>query len=401
MANNIDPEESDNVGALPSQAPQVQRPAWRTVGSMVSEDGFVTASPASPKIRGGVDSNNGISKSFDNSDGGQSLFRARSDLDSESHFPSGSPFNVSVVSKGNSELLPSPHMWNRHTPDRFPASAQSSKEGVWLASRSGSQFGEQGFDLEEWKKNLPGEFRENVMSMHNNSSGSSQQPGGAAAKITMAIPHAARGPAQDEGRGEDEQVEPVDCDLFCMKSSMLGRRFNGELTREEIKFRNQRWLLLVYETFEHIDFLSDSMLVLRIMFDNHGTDMLFFSAAVCWMLSIGGHVARPYLFTNDIDPSRYRVMLPIHCMWEYRHLSNDETIQVSAIYNSYIILMRFVEDIPQIAISIMFTLQAGWTFWGMVVLIYSSVLTLGTAVHMCISYPFVRQNTIKIASCID
>ena len=51
-------------------------------------------------------------------------------------------------------------------------------------------------------------------------------------------------------------------------------------------------------------------------------------------------------------------------------------------------MIRFVEDLPQIGISILFTLQAGCTFWGMWALAYSTILTVTTAVSMAMSYPF-------------
>ncbi len=170
--------------------------------------------------------------------------------------------------------------------------------------------------------------------------------------------------------------------------SILGKILLSDGSAEDIKWRNQRYLLVLFEVFEHMDFFSDTMLMAKILFFGHGTWMLFLVSAVCFGLSIAGHSLRPVIFDNELDPSQHGIMLPFRCLREYRHMDNKSTAQVTAIYNSYTLLMRFVEDIPQIFISIMFTMQAGATFWGVWALIYSTLITVGTAINMCINYPF-------------
>eukprot|EP00922_Rhytidocystis_sp_ex-Travisia-forbesii_P025443 GHVS01037359.1.p1 GENE.GHVS01037359.1~~GHVS01037359.1.p1 ORF type:complete len:388 (+),score=50.21 GHVS01037359.1:3-1166(+) len=168
--------------------------------------------------------------------------------------------------------------------------------------------------------------------------------------------------------------------------------------------------LTMFEILEHIDFVNDLMFIARVAFaicvgkvgieQNLGYFALWWLVTI-WLTSFLGYCLRPCLIYHRISGEHMRIFWPIIVLHQIK-VSGEKCPQVLYMYErlywTYALIMRVVEDIPQVVASTIFLLNYGRDAYAIVVICFSVLLLVITSIRMGMSYPLAGTVSLLLST---
>ncbi|XP_053992045.1 uncharacterized protein LOC128883554 isoform X2 [Hylaeus volcanicus] len=157
---------------------------------------------------------------------------------------------------------------------------------------------------------------------------------------------------------------------------------------DSTSLRRREAQLSLWEIVEHFNFINDFLLILRMSYITHQQEYKTQPA----LQRIGNicYATRRYFVYHRITPLYSDIFYPLHVLRRIRQLGDisPETLYMfERLSLTYQILMRFLDDIPQVVISTFFLFHFGRNFYTYFVVVYSCGLTLITSIRMSFAYP--------------
>ncbi|XP_053992046.1 uncharacterized protein LOC128883554 isoform X3 [Hylaeus volcanicus] len=147
---------------------------------------------------------------------------------------------------------------------------------------------------------------------------------------------------------------------------------------DSTSLRRREAQLSLWEIVEHFNFINDFLLILRMSYITHQQEYKTQPALqrignictiyiVClWLTSALGYATRRYFVYHRITPLYSDIFYPLHVLRRIRQLGDisPETLYMfERLSLTYQILMRFLDDIPQVVISTFFLFHFGRNFY--------------------------------------
>mmetsp|Transcript_123510 Transcript_123510/g.283198 ORF Transcript_123510/g.283198 Transcript_123510/m.283198 type:complete len:486 (+) Transcript_123510:35-1492(+) len=158
--------------------------------------------------------------------------------------------------------------------------------------------------------------------------------------IQGAFPEAEAGPpsaASDAGEGDED----------------------GE---QEVTWNDRAWGVL-WEALELLDLMGDAVLVGRVWAEGAEARALLWPAVCCCAVSLAGFALRPSLFEHEVERQEdLAVFAPVRCFKALLYGPPEAVLEAGRVYQSYSMIMRFVEDFPQVVLSLAYTVDRGFQF---------------------------------------
>eukprot|EP00922_Rhytidocystis_sp_ex-Travisia-forbesii_P017697 GHVS01026381.1.p1 GENE.GHVS01026381.1~~GHVS01026381.1.p1 ORF type:complete len:352 (-),score=26.70 GHVS01026381.1:60-1115(-) len=168
--------------------------------------------------------------------------------------------------------------------------------------------------------------------------------------------------------------------------------------------------LTIFEILEHIDFFNDLMFIARVAFticvgkvgheESLGLCTLWWLVTI-WLTSFLGYCLRPCLIYHRISGEHLKMFWPFVVLRQIK-VSGEKCPQVLYMYErlywTYALIMRVVEDIPQVLASSIFLLNYGRDAYAIVVICFSVLLLIITSIRMGASYPLAGTVSLLLST---
>eukprot|EP00922_Rhytidocystis_sp_ex-Travisia-forbesii_P017696 GHVS01026376.1.p1 GENE.GHVS01026376.1~~GHVS01026376.1.p1 ORF type:complete len:355 (-),score=29.95 GHVS01026376.1:120-1184(-) len=177
-----------------------------------------------------------------------------------------------------------------------------------------------------------------------------------------------------------------------------------------MSLRSTQARLTLFEILEHFDFFNDLMFIARVAFticvgkvgheESLGVFALWWLVTI-WLTSFLGYCLRPCLIYHRISGEHLRMFWPF-VVFQQIKVSGEKCPQVLYMYErlywTYALIMRVVEDIPQVVASSIFLLNYGRDAYAIVVISFSVLLLIITSIRMGASYPLAGTVSLLLST---
>lgn len=172
---------------------------------------------------------------------------------------------------------------------------------------------------------------------------------------------------------------------------------------DSVSIRGHQARLTMWELLEHFDFLNDLFFICRVclmmqepkFLENPQLQRIGFTSVLClvciWLISAVAYGCRRYIIYHRITASpNTHIFYPLIVFWKIRDLGETscETLYMfHRLVWTYQVIMRLIEDIPQLFISAVFLANFGQNIYTYFMIAYSCALMVITSIRMGLAYP--------------
>jgi len=190
-----------------------------------------------------------------------------------------------------------------------------------------------------------------------------------------------------------------DAGLQCGGDTIVG--YIVELVRNVFQenLRGKQARLTLWEFLEHFDIINDLMFICRIAWTLSsssaiGDPTMGYTALLClsgiWVTSVVAYSVRKHIIYHRIDPENLGLFTPFVVFWKIRQIgdTSPETLYMfEKLFWTYQLVMRVLEDIPQVVCSAIFLCTYGRDVYTFFMISWSCILLLLTSYRMGVMYP--------------
>nr|CEL69692.1 TPA: insulin-degrading enzyme [Neospora caninum Liverpool] len=184
--------------------------------------------------------------------------------------------------------------------------------------------------------------------------------------------------------------------LSCPKYVLL--LFISFFSTDVVKQKLSRLTLI--EALEHFDMVNDFFFLVRVAWaihrgfhwrENKSAKFVMAWLVTTYVISCCAYALRRFLIYNRISQKSSALFFPLLVFKEIRR-AGEESPEVLFMFErlcwTYQLLMRVIEDLPQVLLSILFLINQGRDTYAMVMISYSSTMFFITTIRMGLRYPF-------------
>ncbi|PFH33973.1 insulin-degrading enzyme [Besnoitia besnoiti] len=154
------------------------------------------------------------------------------------------------------------------------------------------------------------------------------------------------------------------------------------------------------EALEHFDLFNDLFFLMRVAWaihrgihwrENNSAKFVMAWLVATYIISCCAYSLRRFLIYNRISQKFTSLFHPFLVFKEIRR-AGEESPEVLFMFErlcwTYQLLMRVIEDLPQVLLSILFLINQGRDTYAMIMISYSSTMFFITTIRMGLRYPF-------------
>eukprot|EP00921_Rhytidocystis_pertsovi_P004017 GHVQ01006923.1.p1 GENE.GHVQ01006923.1~~GHVQ01006923.1.p1 ORF type:complete len:415 (+),score=59.44 GHVQ01006923.1:296-1540(+) len=168
--------------------------------------------------------------------------------------------------------------------------------------------------------------------------------------------------------------------------------------------------LTLFEALEHFDFFNDLFFICRVVFsvfvgkavhDNRMGLFALWWLGTIWLTSFLGYVLRPCLIYHRISGDDMKMFMPFLVFQQIRvagQYSPQTLYMYERLYWTYALIMRVVEDTPQVIASSIFLLSYGRDAYAIAVILVSFILLIITSIRMGRAYPLAGTVSLLLST---
>ncbi|EPR60827.1 insulin-degrading enzyme [Toxoplasma gondii RUB] len=158
--------------------------------------------------------------------------------------------------------------------------------------------------------------------------------------------------------------------------------------------------ITLMEALEHFDMVNDLFFLVRVAWaihrgfhwrENKSAKFVMAWLVTTYIISCCAYALRRFLIYNRISKKSSGLFYPLVVFKEIRRAgeeSPEDLFMFERLCWTYQLLMRVIEDLPQVLLSILFLINEGRDTYAMVMIAYSSTMFFITTIRMGLRYPF-------------
>lgn len=194
---------------------------------------------------------------------------------------------------------------------------------------------------------------------------------------------------------------------------------------EPLHIRGKQGRLTLWEATEHFDIVNDLIFIYRVanaiaiwgneQSHNHGSSfsanvdlerkqeigsMVLYSLLGIWAVSVAAYCFRSRIIYHRIDQRNMTLFCPFVVFWKIRQVGRhcpDNLYMFERLSWTYQVLMRVIEDIPQVVASAVFATIYGADAYTCFMISWSAMLMLLTSYRMGVMYPVVGTASLLLS----
>ncbi|CEL91819.1 unnamed protein product [Vitrella brassicaformis CCMP3155] len=166
-------------------------------------------------------------------------------------------------------------------------------------------------------------------------------------------------------------------------------------------FNAMRKWMFIYETVEHIDFIGDMVFLIRVATplllgwrkaeDYYLGVIVLLMAMPIFIFASLAYLMRSSLFKHQLPKEDFPVFVPVKILFYIINCSDMAILQMAKMYYSYCFLVRWLEDIPQLVLAMLFMTHYGRDFSSLFTTFTSGCFLVVTTLRLVLRFPYTEM----------